>query len=405
MAGRPLITDAERRARLAVRHHLAPAARTGTVVAAAEDLVGLHASDPVSVYLAARARVRGFATADLERALYDERSLLKVLGMRRTMFVVPVELAAIIQAACTASLARGERGRLLRMLEEAGISDDPERWLAGVEDEAIAALERLGEATAADLTKAVEGLRAQIPFGAGKAWQGTVGVSTRLLFLLATEGRIIRGRPKGTLVSSLYRWVPMDRWVPGGLRDIPASEAQAELARRWLATFGPGTRDDLRWWAGWTVATVTRALRAARAVEVDIEGGATGWALPDDLEPVGFATPEEPAAGPPAPWVALLPALDPTTMGWQARDWYLGGHRGRLFDRNGNAGPTIWLDGRVVGGWAQRRDGEIAVRLLEDVGREASNRVAAEAAELQAWLGNLRFVPRFRTPLEQELIG
>jgi hypothetical protein len=85
-------------------------------------------------------------------------------------------------------------------------------------------------------------------------------------------------------------------------------------------------------------------------------------------------------------------------MGWQARDWYLGEHRTRLFDTNGNAGPTIWLDGRVVGGWIQRRDGEIAYRLLEDVGGEAADLVAARAADLRVWLGDLRFIPRFRTP-------
>ena len=57
--------------------------------AAAESMVGLHASDPATVYLAARARVRDFAHADLEDALYERRSLVRMLGMRRTMFVVP----------------------------------------------------------------------------------------------------------------------------------------------------------------------------------------------------------------------------------------------------------------------------------------------------------------------------
>jgi hypothetical protein len=57
----------------------------------------------------------------------------------------------------------------------------------------------------------------------------------------------------------------------------------------------------------------------------------------------------------------------------------------------------------VVGGWAQRRDGEIAVKLLEDVGADAAALVQAEAARLPGWLGALRVIPRFRTPLEREL--
>lgn len=92
-------------------------------------------------------------------------------------------------------------------------------------------------------------------------------------------------------------------------------------------------------------------------------------------------------------------------MGWQARDWYLGGHKGALFDSNRNAGPTIWVDGRIVGGWAMRAKGEVVTKLLEDVGREASRSVDAEAARLSEWLKAAGVVPRFPTPLHKELVG
>ena len=90
-------------------------------------------------------------------------------------------------------------------------------------------------------------------------------------------------------------------------------------------------------------------------------------------------------------------------MGWRTRAWYVGEHEAALFDRSGNIGPTVWWDGRIIGGWAQRPDGEIVVRLLEDAGAEASAAVAAEAARLREWIGNVRVTPRFRTPLEREL--
>ncbi len=359
----------------------------------AGDLVGLHATDPASVYLGLRARLRSLTREDVATALYDDRTLLKILGMRRTMFVVPVALAGVIQAATTVDLAAAERKRTLGMLERAGITSDPARWLAVVEDETMAALEELGEATAADLTKRVEGLRAQIPFGAGKTWQGTVGVSTRLLFLLATEGRIIRGRPKGSWLSSLYRWVPMDRWVQGGLESWPAARAQDELVRRWLTAFGPGTRRDIQWWTGWTVARTKAALERLGAVEVAMDDERTGYVMPDDTH----STTE------PAPWVALLPGLDTTTMAWVERDFYLGGYAKHLFDTNGNAGPTVWVDGRVVGLWAQRENGEVVHRLLEDVGRERELAIDEEAASLHAWLGSHRVIPRFPNPTFREL--
>ena len=108
-----------------------------------------------------------------------------------------------------------------------------------------------------------------------------------------------------------------------------------------------------------------------------------------------------------APWAAMLPGLDSTPMGWQRRDWFLGGHGSRLFDRTGNIGPTVWWDGRIVGGWAQHRDGEIVWRLLEDIGSDGVAGVEAAAQRLAGVLGTVRLAPRTRgrTWLEEELAG
>jgi hypothetical protein len=90
-------------------------------------------------------------------------------------------------------------------------------------------------------------------------------------------------------------------------------------------------------------------------------------------------------------------------MGWKQRDWYLGAHGALLFDRNGNAGPTVWWDGRVVGGWTQRTDGEVVWKLLEDVGADATAAVEAEAARLETWLGDVRVSPGFLPPFQRAL--
>src|SRR5204863_7229401 len=92
------ITDDERRSRLGRRHRLAGAAKATDVVDVARDLVGLHATDPGNVYLAAAARMKVPSIAAVERALGEARSLVRVLGMRRTLFVEPVELLPIVYA-------------------------------------------------------------------------------------------------------------------------------------------------------------------------------------------------------------------------------------------------------------------------------------------------------------------
>src|SRR5262249_45122363 len=159
-----------------------------------------------------------------------------------------------------------------------------------------------------------------------------------------------------------------------------ADEGYAELVGRWLRSFGPGTEDDLVWWLGATKAAVRGALAALAAEQVSLDGGGTGWGLPDDVDEVA---PVEPSA-------ALLPVLDPTVMGWKERGFYLGEHGPQLFDRNGNAGTTAWWDGRVVGCWVQDDDGVVEVRLLEQLPARAKRAFAAEAERLSSWLDGVR---------------
>jgi hypothetical protein len=383
----------ERRARLALRHHLAPAALARGPVDVARDLVVLHGTDPASVYLAAAARTRSPDLSAIDRAMYEERALLRILGMRRTMFAVPVEIAPVVHAACTRAIAAQERRKLVRFIEQSGFADDASTWLKEAEEAAVAAIMARGQALATELSAAVPLLRQQLVLGVGTRSEATQPIVTRVLFLLAADSRIIRARPRGSWTSSQYRWTLIDSWLPGGLPELATEAARVELVRRYLAAFGPATAADVKWWTGWTAAEVKRALAGIGPAEVGLDG-ATGLVLPDDIEPV-------PGGG--EPWVALLPALDPTVMGWTGRAWYLGDHAPALFDRSGNPGPTIWCDGRIVGGWAQRRDGEVAIRLLEDIGAEAIAAVAAAAGRLRDQLGDVRVTPRFRTPLEREL--
>jgi hypothetical protein len=363
------------------------------VEAAVEAMVGLHSSDPVAVYLSAYARTRRFRPTAMERALYEDRTLVRILGMRRTMFVVPVALAGPIDVSCAQVLAPPERRRLIGYLEEQGVAADGAAWLDDVCARTLAALRRRGEATAVEVSRDVPELTTKLRFGAGKTWGGDVGVSTRVLFLLAVEGAIVRGRPRGSWISSQYRWSTTETWLGEPLATPPLSDAGATLVRAYLRAFGPASRTDLRWWTGWTVRQLSAALDAIEIEEVEIEDAEPGFLLADD----------DAAVRRPAAWAALLPSLDPTTMGWKLRAWYLGDHAEALFDRNGNAGPTVWANGRVVGGWSQRPDGEIRVGLLEAVDRTAAERIDAERERLARWLGDVRLTPRFRTPLEREL--
>ncbi|MEY9930377.1 hypothetical protein ABH926_005022 [Catenulispora sp. GP43] len=381
-----VVNDGERRARLARRHLLAPGARAASAEAVADALVALHATDAATVYLSALARLEKPEFGEVERALYDDRTLVRMHGMRQTLFVVPAGLAAVVQASTTREMWAKERGSLLKSAADAGLDA---AWLERVEAATVAEVRRRGAATGAELGTSVPGLRDQVLYGKGTKWEAWQPASGRVLRVLGFDGAVVRGRPVGTWLSSQHRWEPGN-----GHAEIAVAEAQAELARRWLHAFGPATEADLKWWTGWKVTDARKALKAVGAAQVTLGDGAAGWVLPDDLEQVA----------PTEPWAALLPGLDPTAMGWQGREWYLAdGIRPRLFDRAGNVGPTVWWNGEVVGGWTQRADGTLVTTVLRDVGGDAEAAIAVEAERLRAVLGEHRVTPRFRTPLEREI--
>lgn len=369
------------KASIGVAHRLAPAHRAPAPEAVAVSLVALHSSDPASVHLAVATRTTGAGApvVDVDRALYDDRTIVRVMGMRRTLWVVPADLVPVVAAACGRAIAAEERRKLVASVEQQGIATNGHRFVTGIEQQALEALADRGEALTRELADDVPALKGTVRYGGASKWATDVSLSSRIVLLLTCDGRIVRTRPRGTWTSTQHRYA----LAPPAGEPMHTVDAQAELARRWLSTFGTASADrvgDLRWWAGWTVAATKRALAAAGDVLL--------------TEPVD-----------PGPWAALLPSLDPTTMGWKQRAWYLGELGPHLFDRNGNAGPTIWCSGRIVGGWAQRSTGEVATRLLVDIGRDDALAVEAEASRLQAWLDASGVVvrPRFPTPLQKQL--
>lgn len=381
----------QRRARLVTRHHLDGTA--ADAVEAARDLVVLHATDPATVYLSVLARCADATLDSIRRQLYDDRALVRMMGMRRTLFVVPQELVPVVHHAASVDVAATMRRRLLTQL--ASLPTDPEvtgdlaSWVEDVERGVERAIAARGSAVAAVLAEDEPRLRTAFLPTTQKGYDVRRTINSQVLTMMATQGRLVRTAPRGSWLSRQHTWEPADLWWPGGIAETP--DARARLVTAYLARFGPATVTDVQWWTGWGLGVTRRALAEVETVDVD-----TGLVLESDVDPV----PE------PDPCAALLPALDATPMGWKERDWFLPedpGLRGVLYDRNGNIGPTLWWGGEVVGGWSITPDGTVATRILVDRGDEAGRALAAAAQVLQARLGGAAVVPSFPTPLDKEL--
>lgn len=381
---------AERRNRLARRHFLAVPPSADPIGSVVTALVGLHATDPATPYLSLWARSPGFATADLDGELYSKRSLVKHLAMRRTLWLVNKHDLAMVQPAVSDRVADNERRRLIADVQKAGFAADGGHWVDRASVAVLGHLAEHGPASAAELRAALPELAGTYDPAPGKRWGGEVPIAPRVLTVLSARGDIVRGPNDGAWTTSRPRWATTACWLTVTPEPLSPDAARAELVRRWLQAFGPATAQDIKWWLGSTLTAVRKALTDIGAVLVDLNG-TPGYTLADDLEP-------EPEV---EPWCALLPGLDATTMGWYQRDWYLGEHGEQVFDTNGNAGPTAWWNGRVVGGWYQDADARVQLQLLGDPGRDARRALQRRAAGLTSWLDGVRINPRFPSRLSR----
>lgn len=382
------ISDDQRRIRLSRRHALHPLHRAADVEEATERMTVLHATEAASVYLSLQARIDGLTIAHVGEALYERRSVVKQLAMRRTLFVFPRELLPAALGSSSARVAETEARRLIKDLEAAQVTSDGRAWLESAIDKVIA---EVADGTAADVTtlrRRIPDLDAVVTFGGGK-WAQDAPVAPRVVTTAGARGAIVRGPNAAHWRLSRPQWTAMSQWL--GVDAEPTSEADgyAELVRRWLFTFGPGTETDIVWWLGSTKAAVRKALADVQAVEVLLDSGDTGYVLPDDVDPV------EPVSD----WACLLPALDPTAMGWKQRDFYFAPDDvPYLMDRAGNIGTTAWWNGRIVGCWVQDDEGRVQILLRDEQPEAALNALQLQAERLTTWLEGTVVSTIYRSP-------
>lgn len=393
----PLISNAERRRRLAHRHLLLPELRAPNLPMVVDALVALHSSDPVTVYLSAAARLRNPSITSIDHALFNVREVFRHHAMRRTLWVMGKETIVSAHASSTVKIAQAEERRLLSWLEATPSISEPRTWLEMATGRIVDYLSTNPPASTREIGLALPDLALPLVVAQGTRSQNTIPGHSRTLLIAAMNGVVVRTRPQGTWIASNYVWDTAKRWGLPPLTGREPAQGAAALLFRLLDRFGPCTLTDLKWWTGWTLTMTRKALADIDAAEVSLESGATGWVNAGD------------AVGPTediAPWVALLPGLDPTTMGWKERDWFLPPDvAAHVFDRNGNAGPTIWADGQVVGGWAQRASGEIAFDLHRDLTREYRDLLTAETTRIVEFVGDTRFSVRFPSPNQKRLLS
>jgi Winged helix DNA-binding domain len=165
-------------------------------------LVGLHATDPATPYLSLWARSPGFEITDLDLELYQKRSVVRHLAMRRTLWLVSCDDLGMIQSAASDRVADNERRRLIADVQKAGVTSDGNQWLHLASAAVLRHLGEHGPAGSTELRAALPELAGTYDPAPGKRWGGLVPVVPRVLTVLSARGDIVRGPNDGACVLS-----------------------------------------------------------------------------------------------------------------------------------------------------------------------------------------------------------
>ncbi|MEV8146998.1 winged helix DNA-binding domain-containing protein [Arthrobacter sp. NPDC080073] len=387
-----LITDIERRSRLARRHAISPQHRVADAEAAIEAMLALHATEPATPYLSTFARTEQSTPQTLEDAQVSSRTVVKQLAMRRTVFLFNTSRLPQVLGGPSARVARQESTKLRKDIEAAAIAEDGQIWMDTARSAVLNALKDHREASAQELREQLPELSGQVSWFAHKPYGNVQHIAPRVLSWMGAAGDLVRGGNDGTWRTNRHRWARMDDWFGEPVEHADPRTAYEALVSEYLRAFGPVTETDLVWWFGTTKRAIRDALADLAAVQVQLERDQRGWVLPDDEEP-------EP---PVEPWAAVLPALDPTSLGWKEKDFYLPpDFYPSIFDWSGNCGTTAWWNGQIIGSYVQDDAGHVELLIGRDPGIAGRKALQAQSKRLDDWLDGTRINAAYKSPMSK----
>jgi Winged helix DNA-binding domain len=319
-------------------------------------LLAVQAQDPRAARLALRARGAARTAAEVDAALTDDRAVVAGWLMRGTLHLVAREDYRWLLALTADQNAATIRRRLTQL----GVTDD-------AAERAVALIERaLAEDGPLPRAQLAERLRA-----AGLPAEGQA--VPHLLALATGRGTIVLGPVRdGRHAFALTR-----DWLGAPDRAPDRDAALAELARRYLAGYGPATAADLAAWAGLPLRDA-RAGLGSIAGDVDELGGGL-------VDLAGRAP--APDHAPPR----LLPAFDPYVLGWKDRTFTVPAeHARRVHPGGGVVRAVATVDGLAVATWSARRRGErlaVDIEPFSPLGTTAVTALQAEAADVARFEG------------------
>lgn len=293
-----------------------------TVSELAEAYVGVYSARPTS-WLAALARNRNLNQAEVI-SMENSSELVRVPGMRRSKFLLPQSLAAIVFDATRLPLVSHEW-----RLRDAGFKlADFHRILPELMDVAKSEPVRLK-----DLKDSL----------------GLTSAQVRACTTVATyDGKLIR-TPSPNFWSNRWLYVA----APDGLFSDEVGvhdreQLQRDITNRYIENYGPVSVDDLAWWLAVSKKTARSLMEASGTSEIYTDV----WISSDSKDRFARYVSQANKCSNQDVW--FLPAWDPLLMGYAPNSKQrsclgldlIGG-----YDSSGNGRPVALIGGRAVTTW------------------------------------------------------
>jgi hypothetical protein len=317
-----------------------------------------------SAHMALWARTLGLRPADITSALFETRSLVKTLCMRRTLHLIPSDDFQIYITA----LKPSRMAAILRIMSRFGITRrDVDKMNRDVVEELSSGPTTLGELNT--LIRPKVGLKI-------KAWMDRVSSPFSPAI---TEGLICYGPYRGKETT----YVRVDQWLPRQSA-VPEHDAKRILFRRYLSAYGPATLQDLSYWSGMPMKEI-RAVPNLLDGELTRVGvsGRPGLMLSADQDELMSSRPARDS-------VRLLPGFDPYMLGHADKTPLLEPeHYKRVYRNQGWISPVVVVNGEVSAIWSSKRRGKllsIEVEPLRNLPKRIRLLINEEAASLAAFL-------------------
>ncbi|MFW9875862.1 MAG: DNA glycosylase AlkZ-like family protein [Candidatus Thorarchaeota archaeon] len=321
------------------KQYLTENSEINDIVQITDDICGLHSTDLKTSYLSLFARTKNFKKVDLERELYENKTLGRILGMRKTIFLQTKNMIPIVHAATFGKIEKS----FGKYREVRGVS------MKEYQDTYPQILEILknNELSTFEIRKK---LNSKLDILA-------------IIQVMCNYGLLIKGKPIKNWKDRRNKYAIFKEHFPAiNLSKMDEKDATQILVEKYIKAYGPVSETDITWWTDIAKTKIRESLKniESQLQTIRISGSQEKFIISDiDIKTFENSKVSQDQT------LVLIPELDPYPMGYKVREMYIDSKKyNKTFDKSGNITSTIVLDGVVIGDWDTENQVKPTVKLF-----------------------------------------